>query len=256
VFRDVARYVRFEAGGEPAFGRLDGETVHRLDGDFLSGGRPDGTTHALPEVRLLAPVTPGKIVAVGLNYASHLGTREAPTEPGLFAKFPSCVIGPGDDIVLPADTESVHYEGEMVLVIGKRASKVSAADAVDHLFGITAGNDVSARHWQRDDLQWLRAKATDTFAPLGPAVVTGLEFGDLRLRTRLNAELVQEARTSDLIFGVPQILEYITRYVTLDPGDVVFTGTPGTTSRIEAGDSVEVEIEGVGVLRNGVIRET
>lgn len=251
----MALYIRYHVDDSTRHGRLEGRTIHQLNGDFLAGGEPDGVTRDIGDVRLLAPVVPGKIVAVGLNYASHLGTRDAPAEPGLFAKFPSCVVGPEDDIVLPGDTESVHYEGEMVLVIGKRASRISAAEAADHLFGITAGNDVSARHWQRDDLQWLRAKATDTFAPLGPAVSTGLEVGDLQLRTRLNGEVVQEARTSDLIFSVPEILEYITRYVTLEPGDVVFTGTPGTTSRINPGDTVEVEIEGVGVLRNGVRRD-
>jgi len=245
-------HLRYESGGAPHFGVLKGDTIHRLDGDVLAGGRPDGTTAALDGVRLLAPVTPGKVVAVGLNYASHLGARERPTEPGLFAKLPSCVIGPEDDIVLPPDTESVHFEGEMVLVIGRRASRISADEAWDHLFGVTAGNDVSARHWQRDDLQWFRAKASDTFAPLGPVVASGLDYSDLRLRTRLDGEVVQEARTSDLIFGIPEILAYITRYVTLEPGDVVFTGTPGTTRRLAPGHTVEVEIEGVGVLRNGV----
>lgn len=248
----TTRYVRYEADGQTAYGILDDAVVHRLDRDYLSGGSPEGTTHALPDVRLLAPVLPGKIVAVGLNYASHLGTRDRPSEPGLFAMFPSSVVGPGDDIVLPPDAESVHYEGEMVLVIGKRASRIAADAAAEHVFGVTAGNDVSARHWQRDDLQWLRAKGSDTFAPLGPVVATGLDYSDLQLQTRLNGEVVQDARTSDLIFGVPQILEYITRYVTLEPGDLVFTGTPGTTSRINDGDVVEVEIEGVGLLRNGV----
>lgn len=247
-----AHYIRYEAESQTHFGILEGDTIRRLDGDFIAGGQPDGSIDVLSEVRVLAPVMPGKIVAVGLNYASHLGTRDRPTEPGLFAKFPSCVVGLGDDIVLPPDAESVHYEGEMVLVIGKRASRISAADAADHLFGVTAGNDVSARHWQRDDLQWLRAKGSDTFAPLGPAVATGLDYSDLLLQTRLNGEMMQTARTSDLIFGIPQILEYITRYVTLEPGDIVFTGTPGSTSRINEGDVVEVELEGVGVLRNGV----
>jgi len=248
----VSHFVRYQHEDTISFGRLEGDTIHRLDRDFLDGGEPDGATVAAGDVRLLAPVVPGKVVAVGLNYASHLGGRAAPSEPGLFAKFPSCVIGPEDEIVIPPDAESVHFEGEMVLVIGRRASRVSEAEAADHLFGVTAGNDVSARHWQRDDLQWFRAKGSDTFAPLGPAVATGLDPSDLLLRTRLNGEVVQQARTSDLIFGVPQILSYITRYVTLEPGDIVFTGTPGTTSRLSDGDIVEVEIEGVGMLRNGV----
>ena len=245
-------YVRYEAEGDVRFGILEGDTIRRLDGDFLHGGQPQGSSDLRSDVRLLAPVVPGKIVAVGLNYASHLGTRQRPTKPGLFAKFPSCVIGLGDDIVLPPDAESVHYEGEMVLVIGSRASKVSEAEALEYVFGVTAGNDVSARHWQRDDLQWLRAKGSDTFAPLGPAVVTDLNYQDLHLQTRLNGQVMQDSRTSDLIFTVPEILAYITRYVTLEPGDVVFTGTPGTTSRLGDGDTVEVEIEGIGTLVNGV----
>ncbi len=250
--QDITRYVRYSQGGTAHFGIMEGETVRRLDGDYLAGGRPDGTTHPLSEVQLLAPVLPGKIVAVGLNYASHLGARERPVEPGLFAKYPSSVVGPEADIVIPPGAGAPHYEGELVLVIGRRASKLTAGNAMDHLFGVTAGNDVSERGWQRGDLQWLRAKASDTFAPLGPAVVTGLPCTDLLLQTRLNGEVVQEERTSDLLFGIPEILEYLTRYITLEPGDIIFTGTPGTTSGMADGDIVEVVIEGVGTLRNRV----
>ncbi len=250
--QDVTRYVRFESEGTSHFGIVDGDIVHRLDGDFLAGGRRDGTTLPLADVRLLPPVTPGKIIAVGLNYASHLGGREAPVEPGLFAKYPSSIVGPGDDIVIPEGSRALHYEGELVLVIGRHAARVSADEAMDHVFGVTAGNDVSERIWQASDLQWLRAKASDTFAPIGPEVVTGLTYTDLMLRTRLNGEVVQEERTADLLFGIPAILEYVTRFITLEPGDLVFTGTPGTTRSMSPGDVVEVEIEGVGVLRNGV----
>ncbi|HKK92193.1 MAG TPA: fumarylacetoacetate hydrolase family protein [Longimicrobiales bacterium] len=249
---DTRHYIRYESAGHVHFGRLEGDTVHRLATGFLDGGQPDGTTVQLDDVRLLAPVTPGKIVAVGLNYASHLGTRDAPTEPGLFAMYPSAIVGPEDDIVPPPGASPVHFEGELVLVIGRRASRVTVEDAAGHVFGVTAGNDISERSWQRNDLQWVRAKSSDTFAPIGPAVVTGLAFDDLLLRTRLNGEVVQEERTADLLFGVPEILEYITRHVTLEPGDLVFTGTPGTTRGMHPGDVVEVEIEGVGVLRNRV----
>ena len=250
--QETTRFVRYEMDGQTHFGRLDGETIHRLDGDFLTGGTPDGTTVPVDGVRLLAPVVPGKIVAVGLNYTSHLGGREVRDEPGLFAKYPSSIIGPGEDIVIPAGARAVHYEGEMVLVMGRRASRVSAATAMTYVFGVTAGNDVSERHWQASDLQWLRAKASDTFAPIGPVVASGLPYTDVMLRTRLNGEVVQEESTADLLFGVPAIVEYVTRYVTLEPGDLVFTGTPGTTRSMSDGDVVEIEIEGVGVLRNGV----
>jgi 2-keto-4-pentenoate hydratase/2-oxohepta-3-ene-1,7-dioic acid hydratase in catechol pathway len=250
--QDTSRYVRYEAGGETHHGLVEGETVHRLDGDFLAGGEPDGTTIPLADVHLLPPVIPGKIVAVGLNYASHLGARDAPEEPGLFAKYPSSIVGPGDDIVIPEGSRALHYEGELVLVMGRRASGVSAEESMDYVFGVTAGNDVSERVWQAADLQWLRAKGSDTFAPIGPEVVTGLNYTDALLRTRLNGEVVQEERTADLLFGVPEILEYVTRYITLEPGDLVFTGTPGTTQGMKPGDVVEVELEGVGVLRNTV----
>ena len=157
--------------------------------------------------------------------------------------------------MLPSDATNTHYEGEMVLVIGSRTSRVSVADAPSHIFGITAGNDVSERDWQKDDLQWFRAKASDTFGPLGPAIVTGLPYDDLLLQTRLNGEVVQSQRTKDLIFGVAEIVSYVSQYVTLLPGDVIYTGTPGSTKPIRPGDVVEVEVEGVGVLRNRVVQQ-
>jgi 2-keto-4-pentenoate hydratase/2-oxohepta-3-ene-1,7-dioic acid hydratase in catechol pathway len=208
---------------------------------------------ALSEVRLLAPVLPSKVIAVGLNYRSHLKGRPEPEYPGLFAVLPSAVVGPEDPIVIPPDAQDVHYEGELVVVIGRRAKNVPVSDASDYVFGVTAGNDVSERNWQRSDLQWVRAKASDSFAPVGPSIATGLDYDDLLVQTRLNGELRQSERTKDLIFDVETIVAYISRYVTLLPGDLVFTGTPGTTESMKAGDVAEVEIEGVGVLRNPVI---
>ena len=154
--------------------------------------------------------------------------------------------------MLPPDANNAHYEGEMVIVIGKQAANVSVADAKQYVFGITVGNDVSERDWQKSDLQWFRAKAADTFGPMGPVLITGLNYDDLLLQTRLNGEVVQSQRTKDLIFDVAAQVSYISRYVTLMPGDVIYTGTPGTTKRIVAGDVVEVELEGVGILRNRV----
>jgi 2-keto-4-pentenoate hydratase/2-oxohepta-3-ene-1,7-dioic acid hydratase in catechol pathway len=191
---------------------------------------------------------------VGLNYKSHLGERPAAKYPGLFAKYPTSIIPHGDTIRIPQDANNVHYEGEMVLVIGKRASRVSKEEAKSYVFGVTVGNDVSERDWQRDDLQWFRAKAADTFGPLGPVLVTGLNYDDLLLQTRLNGAVVQSQRTRDLIFDVASIVSYVSQYVTLMPGDVIFTGTPGTTRQMKPGDTVEVELEGVGVLRNPVAR--
>ena len=150
----------------------------------------------------------------------------------------------------------MHPEGELVVVIGKRAKNVSVEDAPKYVFGITCGNDVSERDWQKSDLQWFRAKASDTFGPLGPAIVQGLNYNDLLLQTRVNGEIRQSQRTRDLIFSVDEIVSYVSRYVTLLPGDLIFTGTPGTTQAIKAGDVVEVELEGVGVLRNKVAPAT
>lgn len=250
VVAQTTKYVRYEAGGRIAYGLLDGDTVRELSGDLFASPKPTGRTSKLASVKLLAPCEPKKVIAVGLNYRSHLGERPSATYPGLFAKMPTSIVGPDADIVYPDGARNVHFEGELVVVIGKRAQKVAAAEAAQYIFGITAGNDVSERDWQKSDLQWFRAKASDTFGPLGPAIVRGLNYNDLLLQTRVNGEVVQSQRTKDLIFDVHTIVSYISQFVTLEPGDVIYTGTPGTTKAMKPGDVVEVELEGVGVLRN------
>jgi 2-keto-4-pentenoate hydratase/2-oxohepta-3-ene-1,7-dioic acid hydratase in catechol pathway len=247
---EVTSYVRFSHDGRVAYGILEPDTVRKLNTNFLEGGTPDGKAFRLSEVRLLAPVEPSKVIAVGLNYRSHIGDRPVPAVPGLFAKMPTSVIGPEDDIVFPPEAQDVHYEGEMVVVIGKKAQNVSESGAHEYIFGVTAGNDVSERAWQKGDLQWLRAKGSDTFGPLGPAVVRGLNYNDLQVTTRLNGEVRQFQRTNDLLFSVDRIVSYVSRFITLLTGDLIFTGTPGTTKAMKEGDVVEVEIEGVGILRN------
>lgn len=246
------RLVRFLLDGEPRFGEEEAGEVFELSGAPWDGARRTGRAIPADEARLLAPCRPGKVLAVGLNYRSHLGERPEPVEPGMFAKMPTSIIGPGDDIVIPPGASEVHYEGELVIVIGRRARRVAPAEARSHILGVTAGNDVSERRWQREDLQWLRAKGSDTFGPLGPAIVTDLDPADLAIETRLNGETVQSARTRDLLFPVEEIVSFASRFVTLEPGDVIFTGTPGTTSPIAPGDVVEVQIEGIGTLRNPV----
>jgi 2-keto-4-pentenoate hydratase/2-oxohepta-3-ene-1,7-dioic acid hydratase in catechol pathway len=250
----VTRYVRYAHAGAESYGILQGDQIRELRGDLFAAPAATGHTLRLADVTLLAPVLPRKVIAAGLNYLSHLGTRAPAAYPGLFAKMPTSVVGPGADIVLPPDATNAHYEGELVVVIGRRASNVSESEAKAYIFGVTAGNDISERDWQRDDLQWFRAKASDTFGPLGPAVVTGLNYDDLLLQTRLNGEVVQSERTKDLIFSVARIVSYVSRYVTLEPGDVIYTGTPQTTRAMKHGDVVEVEVEGVGVLRNRVVQ--
>ncbi len=252
-YAQVTKYVRYSAAGKASYGVLDGSTVRELSGDLFASPRPTGKTVKLEAVTLLAPVIPGKVLAVGLNYQTHLGERPAAQYPGLFAKLPSSIIATEENIVYPADAENLHYEGEMVVVIGKRARNVSVADAPHYVFGVTTGDDVSERNWQKNDLQWFRAKASDTFGPLGPIIARGINYNDLLLQTRLNGEVVQSQRTRDMIFDVATVVSYISRYVTLDPGDVIYTGTPGTTRPIKPGDVVEVELEGVGTLRNRVV---
>ena len=249
---DVAHYIRFEHQGKVGYGILEGETVRELSGNFIESIQPTGTTIPLSEVTLLAPVQPRKVFAVGLNFQSHLGNAKPSETPPIFLKLPTCIVGPEEAIVIPKGAKSVQFEAEMVLVIGKEAKNISADEAMDHLFGVTCGNDVSARAWQQSDLQWFRGKAPDTFGPIGPAVVTGLNPDDLLLQGRLNGEIGQSQRTSDLIHDTAAIISFISQTVTLEPGDVIFTGTPGSTKAVAPGDTVEIELEGVGVLSNPV----
>ncbi len=250
---DSMRYIRYSVGDAISYGTLDGETIHQLDGDLFDSPKPTGVTHALADVEILPPCEPSKVIAVGLNYKSHIGGWSGAEYPGLFTKFPTSIIAHEQDIVIPTDGTNIHYEGEMVLVIGKRAKNVSVERALDHVFGATVGNDVSERRWQGADLQWFRAKASDTFGPLGPTIVTGLNYDDLLLETRVNGETRQSQRTADLIFNCSEIVSYISRYVTLVPGDVIYTGTPGSTRSFQAGDVIEIELEGVGILRNRAV---
>jgi len=201
------------------------------------------------------PCPPTKIIGVGLNYRSHLGGRTLPETPELFYKPPSALIGHGEAIIIPPGATDVHFEGELVLVIGKRVKNATREEALDAILGATCGNDVSDRSWQRGDrkdLQWWRAKGCDTFAPLGPAIVTGLDYSNLQLETRVNGKITQKALTSDLVHDCPAIISWASRWVTLFPGDLIYTGTPGETFALKPGDVVEVEIEGIGVLRNPV----
>jgi 2-keto-4-pentenoate hydratase/2-oxohepta-3-ene-1,7-dioic acid hydratase in catechol pathway len=249
----VTRYVRYQAGNTISYGILDGETVRELQGSIFENARPTGRTRKLAEVKLVAPVEPKKVIAAGFNYKSHLGEQPAAKYIGLFLKLPSSIIGHEENILYPADATDLHYESEVVVVIGRRARNITEAQVAQHIFGITAGNDVSERAWQKQDLQWFRAKASDTFGPIGPSIATGLDYNNLKLVGRHNGKVVQETNTNLLIFSIPYIVSYVSRYVTLDPGDVIFTGTPGTTYAMKPGDTFEVEVDGVGVLRNRVV---
>ena len=248
----VKHYVRFQADGRVAYGLLEDKTVRELKGSIFDRPAKTDRTHTLDAVKLLAPCEPTKILAVALNYASHLADRPKPKNPEIFFKPPSAILEPGGAIVVPPGTDRCDYEGELVVVIGTKAKNVSVKEAPDYIFGVTCGNDVSARDWQKNDIQWWRAKGSDTFAPLGPAIARGLDCSDLLLTTRLNGEIKQQQRTSDLFFNVPELVSFISRFVTLYPGDVIYTGTPGQTSPMKSGDVVEVEIEGIGILKNRI----
>jgi 2-keto-4-pentenoate hydratase/2-oxohepta-3-ene-1,7-dioic acid hydratase in catechol pathway len=181
AFAQVTRYIRYEAQGRTSYGILDGETVRELSAAPWLGGKATGRTVPFKGVKLLAPAEPSKVIAAGLNYKSHIGEQPAAKYVGLFAKLPTSIVGHEADIIYPADATNVHFEGELVIVMGKKASKVSKEDALSYIFGATVGNDVSERAWQKQDLQWFRAKASDTFGPLGPWIVTGVNYQDALL---------------------------------------------------------------------------
>lgn len=252
----ILKWARFQVGDKIAYGLVEGDLIREVQGDPFSAWKLTRRTHRLDGVKLLVPTQPTKVLAAALNYKSHLGSmpsRPLPTAPEFFFKPPSCLIAHGEAIVLPPDSADVHFEGELVIVIGKRASKVSREQALDHVLGVTCGNDVSARDWQKNDIQWWRAKGTDTFGPCGPFIVSGLNYDDLQLTTRVNGRVVQSERTSQMAQNVAALVSHASRYVTLSPGDLIYTGTPGQTAALKPGDVVEVEIERVGVLRNPVV---
>jgi len=202
-------------------------------------------------------VQPSKIVCVGRNYAAHareLG-NEVPKQPLLFFKPPSSLIGSGDAIVLPTASQQVEYEAEIGVVIGRRARNVRERDAMPYVRGFTCANDVSARDLQKTDGQWGRAKGFDTFCAVGPVVAEGLDWSTLEVIGRLNGEERQRGQTRDMVFGIPMLIEYISHVMTLEPGDLILTGTPEGVGKLNAGDVVEVEISGIGVLRNLVTEE-
>jgi 2-keto-4-pentenoate hydratase/2-oxohepta-3-ene-1,7-dioic acid hydratase in catechol pathway len=247
------KYVKYQAGNRTAWGILENETtVRELSAAPWDGAKPTGRTVKLADVKLMAPAEAKKVIAAGLNYKSHIGQAAPAKYVGLFAKFPTTLSGHGDDIPYPADATSLHYEAEICVVIGKKAQNITEAQVKDHIFGVTACNDVSERAWQKSDLQWFRAKAHDGFGPMGPVLVSNVDYKNLKLVGRHNGKVVQETTTDLLIFSIDNVVSYTSRYITLEPGDVIFTGTPGTTQAMKPGDTFEVEVVGVTTLRNKV----
>jgi len=250
----MTAFVRFQLpGGATGAGILEGDQIEVVRYPFWDGVERTGERVAVAGVRLLPPCEPRSIVCVGLNYASHLNGRPVPDPPTLFFKPLSSIAGPGDDIVLPAGSARVDPEGEVVVVIGRTVRNASRDEALAAVFGYTCGNDVSARDWQRADGQWWRAKGSDTFGVFGPAIATDLAYDAINLVTRVNGVEAQHARTDELILDIPEIVRYVSAVMTLAPGDIIYTGTPGEPKPLAPGDVVEVEVDGAGVLRNPVV---
>jgi 2-keto-4-pentenoate hydratase/2-oxohepta-3-ene-1,7-dioic acid hydratase in catechol pathway len=243
--------------GSPDAG-LDALTVAAIDGHPFGPIAFTGERWALPDVRLLSPVLPSKVVAIGKNYAEHAAEMvtgddpTAPEKPLIFLKPSTSVIGPGDVIRLPIESEVVHFEGELAVVISQPAKDVPRERAYDVVLGYMCANDVSARDLQKADGQWTRAKGFDSFCPLGPWIETVLDPRDLRLTTTVNGDIKQDGRTSQLVHDIPTLIAYASRIMTLLPGDVIITGTPAGVGPIVDGDTVTVEIEGIGALTNTV----
>ncbi len=254
------RIARFTTGDDPAYGLVDGagEKIAEITGDPLyTKIELTGQVYAVSDVRLLAPVIPrSKVVGVGRNYADHareLG-NEVPAEPLLFLIPNTAVIGPGDPVVMPPQSQDVHYEGELAVVIGRVCKDVLPEDVAKVVFGYTVANDVTARDLQRSDGQWARAKGFDTFCPLGPWIETDLDVADLRLTTTLDEEVVQDGTTADMVHGVATLVAHVSAAFTLLPGDVILTGTPAGVGPVRPGQRVEVRIEGIGSLSNPFVR--
>jgi 2-keto-4-pentenoate hydratase/2-oxohepta-3-ene-1,7-dioic acid hydratase in catechol pathway len=242
---------------EPHYGIVEGDYVRLLiDADiFVDSPQFSTDKISLSEVRILAPVTPSKIVCVGRNYREHAAElgNAMPTEPLLFLKAPSSIIGTGDIIRLPPESVQVEHEGEVGAVIGREARRLDDSDdPLKYVVGYTCVNDVTARDLQRKDVQFTRAKSFDTFCPAGPFIVTDIQPEDVCVTARVNGETKQRANTSAMAFSIPYLIRYISRAMTLYPGDLIATGTPAGVSRLDDGDVVEIEIEGIGVLRNQV----
>jgi 2-keto-4-pentenoate hydratase/2-oxohepta-3-ene-1,7-dioic acid hydratase in catechol pathway len=244
--------IRYRNQQGVSWGDLEGGTVYPTD----LWGRRNGDATTLSAVTLLAPCEPRNIVCVGKNYAKHIaemgGTENLPQEPGLFLKALNALSNPGDPIPYPSWTQELHYEGELAVVIGRRLRNVSESEALDFVLGYTCACDVTARDKQRSDLQWVRGKSADGFCPVGPWLETELDPRDLSVQTLVNGELKQSGSTKEMIFSVPTVLAYISTFMTLEPGDLVLTGTPDGVGPLKIGDEVEVRVEGIGSLINTV----
>jgi len=248
------KLVRFVYRDIPRYGRLYEDQIELINGDPFSEVEPSGVSMNAQKVEWLSPVSPSKIIAVGLNYRDHAAElgMDLPDEPILFLKPPSAVIGQAESIVYPAASKQVEFEAELAAVIGKTASRVAVAEAGEYILGYTCANDVTARDLQKKDGQWARAKGFDTFCPLGPHIETELDPGELSINLSLNGQVKQASSTALMIHKVEEIISFASHVMTLLPGDVILTGTPPGVGPVAIGDVVQVDIEGIGSLRNNV----
>lgn len=244
------RFGRFEHEGKVYYGYLSAGGIHTLTGSFFDKDTVvTGDIIPLDQVNVLPPVVPGKVIGIALNYKSHGGEKG---DLQFFAKLPSSILGQDGIIIPPKGSRNLHHEGEMVIVMGARAKDVSEMDALTYVFGVTAGNDITERSFGSDGYTVLKAKGSDTFAPLGPWISPGLTVDNLKFETHVNGKVVQQGSTKQMIHSSAKIISELSRYMTLEPGDVIYTGTPGTTTALKEGDVVDVLLEGIGRLRNTV----
>lgn len=251
------KLARVDCKGVIMYGIVEGEKLRAIEGDIFGQWHPSNKVYDLDKVRILPPCTPSKIIGIGLNYKDHAEEMGVPLpeDPIIFIKPSTSVIGHGDTIILPSISQRVDYEGELAVVIGKKARKVSAENAKEYILGYTCFNDITARDLQKKDVQFTRSKSFDTFSSFGPWIVNDIDPMDLRIETRVNNEIKQKSRTSFLYRNVYQLVSYISSVMTLLPGDVIATGTPSGVGPLKDGDVVEIMIEGIGVLRNYVAKE-
>lgn len=244
-------YVRYEHQGQTQYGRLNDSVIQPLQGDLFGILTPVGKLVQAQDVKLKLPTDAQKVFAVGMNFASHLASApDAP--PPLFLKLPTSLTVSGEPVNLPFDAYNVHFEGELVLVIGKQVKNISESEAKSAIWGVTVGNDLTERSWQSSDLQWMRAKASDGFGPIGPVIARGIDYNNLLLTTRLNGKVVQQENTKNMIHKPAKVVSYLSKYFTLMPGDLIFMGTPGRTQSLKQGDVVSVTIDQVGMVENTV----
>ena len=247
------KFGRFNFEEKFFYGVVENNIVYELQDNFLLGQKKTGREFDLNLIKILPPVVPNKMLALAKNYGSHLQGESPPKQPEPFFKTTSSLIGHKDNIEIPVDSKKVDAESELVAVIGEKAKNVSADKAFDVIFGYTCGNDVSARDWQKGDKSWWRAKSSDTFSPIGPYIVNEIDPENLEINGIVNDEVVQKCNTSEMIWSIPKTIEFISKYVTLEVGDCIFTGTSGTAGQIKSGDEVIVDIENVGRLINRCI---